>query len=86
MGAATYLVDSYGAFYGASSLAANGLLRYTLGAMFPLFALQMYKKLGIAWATSLLGFVSVALLPIPWVLFKYGHKIRAMSSYPTCPA
>lgn len=85
MGAATYLVDTYGALNGASSLAANGLLRYALGAVFPLFALQMYKKLGIAWATSLLGFVSLALLPIPWILFKYGHRIRAMSKYPTNP-
>lgn len=40
MGAATYLLDTYGALNGASSLAANGLLRYALGAVFPLFALQ----------------------------------------------
>ncbi|KAI9750129.1 MAG: Rab proteins geranylgeranyltransferase component A, partial [Chaenotheca gracillima] len=66
---AMYLVDTYGALNGASALAANGLLRYTFGAAFPLFTIQMYKRLGIDWATSLLGFISIALLPVPWVLF-----------------
>jgi hypothetical protein len=67
-------------------MAANGFLRYLFGAVFPLFTLQMYRGLGIAWATSLLAFVSVLLLPIPWVLFKYGHKIRSRSTYDTLKA
>jgi hypothetical protein len=46
----------------------------------------VYKALGVAWATSLLGFVTVALLPIPWVLFKYGPKIRSLSQYDTIKA
>lgn len=80
---ASYLVDTYQAMGAASALAANGILRYTLGAVFPLFTLQMYKNLGIDWATSLLGFISVALIPIPWVLFKWGHLIRSKSNYDT---
>ena len=68
---------------GASALAANGLARYTMGAVFPLFTLQMYETLGIDWATSLLGFISVVFLPIPWIFFKYGPRIRARSSYDT---
>jgi len=43
----------------------------------------VYRNLGIDWATSLLGFISVALLPVPWVFFKYGKRIRAMSHYET---
>ena len=43
----------------------------------------MYEKLGIDWSCSLLGFVAVALLPIPWVLFKFGPQIRAKSKYET---
>jgi len=35
-----YLVDTYQAMNGASAIAANGLLRYILGAAFPLFTLQ----------------------------------------------
>jgi hypothetical protein len=30
-----------------------------------------------------LGFVSVALVPVPWVLYKYGSRIRARSQYIT---
>lgn len=80
---ATYLVDTYLALNAASAIAANGFLRYTLGAVFPLFTLQMYKRLGIDWATSLLAFITVLLMPIPWVLFKYGKAIRARSQYDT---
>ena len=76
-----YLIDTYGQLGGASAAAANGLLRYVLGAAFPLFTVQMYKRLGIPWATSLLGVITIAMLPIPWVLFKFGPKIRARSAY-----
>ena len=64
-------------------MAANGLARYGCGAAFPLFTFQMYEGLGIAWATSLLGFVSLALLPIPWVFWRWGPRIRARSAYET---
>lgn len=36
-----YLMDTYGPLAGASAAAANGLLRYILGAVFPLFTVQM---------------------------------------------
>ncbi|KAL5413800.1 hypothetical protein PMIN06_009394 [Paraphaeosphaeria minitans] len=80
--ASMYMVDCYGPLNGASAMAANGIFRYTLGAVFPLFTIQMYEGLGIGWATSLLGFLSILMLPIPWVLFKYGPAIRKRSQYP----
>ncbi len=76
-----YLVEAYHALNAASAVAANGLLRYTFGAIFPLFTIQMYSKLGIAWAGSLLGFISILLLPIPWVLYKWGPYLRSKSSF-----
>ncbi|KAH7383974.1 major facilitator superfamily domain-containing protein [Pyrenochaeta sp. MPI-SDFR-AT-0127] len=79
---ALYLVDVYGPLNGASAMAANGVSRYTLGAVFPLFTIQMYKALGVSWATSLLGFLSLAMIPIPYLFFKYGPSIRARSKYP----
>ncbi|KAH7093487.1 major facilitator superfamily domain-containing protein [Paraphoma chrysanthemicola] len=79
---ALYLVDVYGPLNGASAMAANGLSRYTISAVFPLFTVQMYEALGIGWATSLLAFLATLLLPIPWIFFKYGPKIRAKSKYP----
>ncbi|OXV06889.1 hypothetical protein Egran_05344 [Elaphomyces granulatus] len=78
---ALYLVEVYGPLNGASAIAANGLLRYALGGSFPLFAVQMYQRLGIGWATSLLGFITVSLLPVPWLFFLWGPRIRERSKF-----
>jgi len=64
-----YLGDAYPK-YAASVLAGNDFIRSSFGAGFPLFATAMYNKLGVAWATSLLGFLAIAFLPIPFVLYK----------------
>jgi len=80
---ALYLVDVYGPLNGASAMAANGLARYSMGAVFPLFTFQMYETLGIDWASSLLAFLSLAMLPIPWVFFRYGPHFRSKSGYDT---
>ena len=39
----------------------------------------VYNNLGIAWATSLFAFIALAMMPIPWVLFKWGPTIRKRS-------
>ena len=67
--------------YANSAIAANTLIRSFAGAGFPLFATQMYDKLGVDWATSLLGFLCVAMVPIPVLFFIYGKRIRAMSKF-----
>ncbi|KAK7728490.1 hypothetical protein SLS57_002378 [Botryosphaeria dothidea] len=82
MACTLYLVNTYGAAYGASAMAACSLLRYVMGAVFPLFILQMYEALGIGWATSLLGFVTVAMAGIPWGFVRWGERLRGKSGYP----
>ena len=64
-----------------SAIAANGLLRSVFGAGFPLFATVMYDRLGVNWATSLLGFIGVALIPVPILFYIFGPKIRKMSRF-----
>lgn len=81
--ATTYLVDVYQSANGASAVAANGILRYGLGAAFPLFTVQMYSAMGVHWAGSVFAFVSLALLPVPWVFFWKGKELRARSLYDT---
>ncbi|CAG8396084.1 unnamed protein product [Penicillium salamii] len=78
-----YLVDAYQGLTVASAMSANSLARYGLAAAFPLFTIQMYENLGIGWASSLLGFIAVGLLPIPWIFFKFGDKLRSWSRYET---
>lgn len=65
----------------ASAMAANDLLRSVLAAAFPLFAPSMYQSLGIGWASSVLAFISVALLPLPYIFNHFGPKIRSWSRY-----
>ncbi|KAI0426774.1 major facilitator superfamily domain-containing protein [Xylaria sp. FL1042] len=78
-----YTGDVYHRTNVASAASANSLARYGLAAVFPLFSLQLYQNLGVAWASSLYGFVSIALLPLPWLLFKFGKTIRNKSKYQT---
>jgi MFS family permease len=79
--ASLYMLDVYGPISGASAMAANGLLRYTMGASFPLFTVQMYEAMGVKWATLLLAFLCLLMVPIPWVFYKYGPGIRKKSAY-----
>jgi MFS transporter, DHA1 family, multidrug resistance protein len=74
----SYLGDAYPK-YVASVYAGNDLVRSSFGAGFPLFANAMYTRLGVGWATSLLGFLSIAFIPIPFVLYLYGERIRGKS-------
>lgn len=75
------MIDVYGPLSGASAMAANGLLRYMMGASFPLFTVQMYDKLGVKWATMLLAFVCMFMVPIPWIFYKFGPGIRKRSAF-----
>jgi hypothetical protein len=69
-----YLTDSY--YYAASALAASTITRSCFGAGFPLFTHQvsslcsrliskMFNKLGVQWACSVLGFISIPMALIP---------------------
>ncbi|KAJ7786188.1 major facilitator superfamily domain-containing protein [Mycena metata] len=75
-----YIIDTY-LFVAASALAATTVVRSIFGAVFPLFATQMYTALGPRWASSLLGFVALVMIPIPFVLKRFGPTIRAKSRY-----
>ncbi|KAJ3478978.1 hypothetical protein NLG97_g8435 [Lecanicillium saksenae] len=79
--ASLFMLDSYGPLYGASASGAMMMSRYVLSTAFPLFTLQMYKALGVGWGTSLLGFVALAMAPIPWCFWVYGEGIRKRSRY-----
>ncbi|KAF9069463.1 major facilitator superfamily domain-containing protein [Rhodocollybia butyracea] len=79
----SYLIDTY-LMYSASAFAANTAVRSAVGAAFPLFTVQMYTKLGINWASSLVGFVGLLLAPSPFLFYKYGARIRAGSKFAPC--
>lgn len=80
----SYIVDVYGTANSASAVAANGMLRFALGAAFPQFIIQLYSSsIGIHWAGSIFAFTSVAMIPVPWFFFWKGRSLRLKSHYPT---
>ena len=76
-----YITDAYG-IYSASALASSVFSRNIATALLlPLATYPMYEHLGTDWACSLLGFLCVILLPIPFIFIKYGPQLRAKSPF-----
>lgn len=75
MASAMYLVDAY-TVYAASVTASSTILRCLLGALLPLAGNAMFSSLGVGWGNSVLGFIAVAFIPAPFVLYLYGRRIR----------
>ncbi|KAF2869934.1 major facilitator superfamily domain-containing protein [Massariosphaeria phaeospora] len=71
----TYLVDAFPQ-YAASAVAGVTAIRCLFGAVLPLAGPSMYSSLGLGWGNSLLGFLAVAMIPVPAIIFKYGGVIR----------
>lgn len=71
----TYLVDVY-PMYAASAMASSTILRSLVGALLPLAGPAMYSALGLGWGNSLLGFIAVAFLFVPFFFLKYGEYLR----------
>jgi hypothetical protein len=36
----------------------------------------MYERLGLGWGNSILGFIALVFIPVPWLFFKYGEMLR----------
>ncbi|KAK6836758.1 hypothetical protein PG987_007253 [Apiospora arundinis] len=75
-----YTEDAY-RVYSASALAGIGLIRNLFGAAFPLFGRKLFTSLGYQWGASLLALLAVVLIPIPFVLIRYGPTIRKNSPW-----
>ena len=74
-----YLFDAFppAATLSALTVAASGRILFA-GAL-PLVILQDFTGIGGNWALSLFGFMSIALWPIPFVLFRCGKIWREKS-------
>jgi MFS family permease len=80
MAVVNYLADAYEK-YAASALSAASLGRNTFGAFLPLASQALYTNLGFQWASSLLGFIGLALSVVPVVLLLNGPAIRNRSPF-----
>lgn len=71
-----YMMDMFGPEGAASALAAITLIRNGSGAFLALAADPLYRKLGLGWGNSVLGFIAAAFLPVPVLFYKYGKYLR----------
>lgn len=70
----------------ASVFAGNSLFRAGFACAFPLFGQTMYQNLAtknypVAWGSTILGFISIAMGTIPFFIYKYGPLLRSKSRY-----
>ncbi|WVR09225.1 hypothetical protein IAU60_006289 [Kwoniella sp. DSM 27419] len=77
-GVFTYLADAYET-YSSSAQASQSFVRNVLGAVFPLFARQMYINLGYPQATTVVACIASALAVAPILLIFYGKTLRQRS-------
>lgn len=79
IGANTYLVDSYPK-YASSCMASKTLFTRLVGGAFPMFVDRFYNSAaGPRWASAIMGFISIMMMPIPFLFYRYGPAIRARS-------
>ena len=77
-----YLTDAYEIF-AASALAATSCCRSLAAAILPFATTPMYQSLGVAWASSLLAFLSLGMCAIPFLFMWKGDRLRAGSRFCT---
>jgi multidrug resistance protein len=75
MPAQAYIIDAYPQ-YAASGIAAFTVLRSITAAFLPLAGPSLFRTLGIGWGNSVLGFICLAMVPVPILIHRYGGYIR----------
>ena len=78
--ALNYLVDTF-QVYAASAVAANTFLRSCFAAAFPLIVTPMYQNLGVGPGSSIFAGFACLLIPVPFVFYVYGRRIRATNKW-----
>ena len=56
-------------------------MRLLTAAAIPLAIIQMITNLGGDWAYGTFGIISGALIPLTFIIYKFGAKLRAKSRY-----
>lgn len=78
--ALNYLVDTFQK-YAASSVAANTFLRSMFAAGFPLAIGPLYRTVGVGPGQSIFAGFACLLVPVPFVFYVFGKRIRAASKW-----
>ncbi|KAK4561546.1 hypothetical protein LTR86_004225 [Recurvomyces mirabilis] len=76
-----YLFDAFPPAGTLSALTAAASARLLFAGAIPLTVLFDITKLSPKWCFGIYGFISIAMWPIPFLLFRYGPTWRAKSRY-----
>ncbi|RPB01903.1 MFS general substrate transporter [Choiromyces venosus 120613-1] len=77
---ATYASDSF-PHIAASVGAANSLLRCLFAMSFPLVTPKLYGRFAPEWAETILAFITLLFIPVPFLFWKYGPWLRSKSKF-----
>lgn len=75
-----YVVDAFG-IYSASAVSAVIVTRCLMGTFVPLATEPLVSEFGYGWGFTVFAAISVAFIPIPISIFRYGYRWRQMSKY-----
>lgn len=75
-----YIIHAYGRFSGPA-LSFNTFTRYVVAGILTIIAPSMWRNTGVQWTLTTLGCISTALVPVFYILFWWGPRIRARSQY-----
>lgn len=75
-----YIIDAY-EIYAASALTFMTFTRYVAAGGMTVVGIPFYRNIGTHWTLTILACITTLLMPVPFVLFKWGHRIRERSKY-----
>ncbi|KAL2871261.1 major facilitator superfamily domain-containing protein [Aspergillus lucknowensis] len=75
-----YLTDTY-LLYTASAVAGNTVCRSACAATAPIFTRSLFAALGVGGGGSLVAGAGVLLAPMPFILYRYGARVRGRSKF-----
>ncbi|KAH3949424.1 hypothetical protein HBI56_102750 [Parastagonospora nodorum] len=70
-----YMIEAFPEI-SASATAVLASSRNVVGTFLPIVAPSMYRRMGIGWGNTLLGFLSIIALPFAWIVARYGKSLR----------
>ncbi|CAD6890928.1 unnamed protein product [Tilletia controversa] len=75
-----YSIVAYGP-YSSSATAGNAFARDGIAGAATMYAVPLYEKLGLQWASTLLGFIALFVVIPVYVFYIYGERIRLASPF-----
>ena len=67
--------------YAASALSFMTFTRYVISGALTPAAVKMYDVIGPHWSLTIVAVLASIMAPVPFLLLKYGHLVRARSKH-----